>query len=129
MNLLSAFQLIFLSVLISLFLKLHVHIVQYLLSTTLPCLFIIAHKVSFSFFNLILNTLFFVNFFSCSFIHLFVHILFKFEKQFSLEYQLPESNLTISAIYLTISLIYIYIYIYTYLYKHNIYKHCTIHIN
>ena len=63
---------------VQLFLKLHMHIAQDLWSTIFPCLLIITHKNYCPFFNLVLNTLFFVDFFSC---YLFVHTLFIFEKQ------------------------------------------------
>ena len=43
----------------------YIQIVQDWSSATSPCLFIITHKVSLSFYKLVLNTLFIVNFFSC----------------------------------------------------------------
>ena len=52
-----------LSVILSL--KLHMNTLQNLSSTELPFLFIITCKVSSSFFNLVLNALLFVNFYSC----------------------------------------------------------------
>ena len=66
---------------VKLSLKLHMDIiVQSLLSTAILSLFIITCKVASSFFNLVLNTLSFVNFFSC---YLFVHTLFTVEKKVS----------------------------------------------
>ena len=59
-------------------LKLHMNIVQKLSSTALPSLFIITCKFSSSFSKLVLNALFFVNFFSR---YLFVHILFTVEER------------------------------------------------
>ena len=53
---------------VKLSLTLDMNIVQKLLSTAFPSLFIITCKVSSSFFNLALNTLFFVNFSSYEFL-------------------------------------------------------------
>ena len=80
---------------VKLFLKLRMHIVQDLLSTTFPCLFIITHKVSLFFFDLVLDpwSQFFLHFFSS---YLPACILFTFEKQVLLEYQLSECHLALS---------------------------------
>ena len=111
-NLLSIFQLIFLGVLISLFRKLHVNIVQDLLSTTLPCLLLITHKVSLSFFNSVLNTLFIANCFSR---YLFVHILFTFEKQGLLRISALRDSFGSIIFSLTVSTISLTIYIHIYM--------------
>ena len=80
---------------VKLSLKLHMNIVQNLLPMTVPSLFIRTFKVSSSFFNLDLNSLFSLNFFSC---YLFVHILYTVEKKVSLVYHLSElfSSITLS---------------------------------
>ena len=63
---------------VKLSLKWHMNIVQNLLSIALPSLFIITFKVSSSFFNLALNTLFFASFFTC---YLFVQSLSTVQKK------------------------------------------------
>ena len=59
--------------------KLHMDIVQNMLLTTLPSLFIITGKVSAFFFILVLNK-FFLNYFSC---YLLIYTLFTVERKFS----------------------------------------------
>ena len=88
---------------VKLSLKLHMNIVQNLLLTTISSLFIRTFKVSSYFFNLLLNTLFFLNFFSC---YLFVHILFIVEKMVSLVYHFRVLSSSITLCFT----IYIYIY-------------------
>ena len=56
---------------VKLSLKLHMNV-----ATTFSCLFIISHKVSLSFLNLVVNTLFFGNFHSC---HLFLHFFYSWK--------------------------------------------------
>ena len=59
--------------------KLHMDIVQNILLTTLPSLFIITGKVSAFFFILVLN-IFFLNYFSC---YLLIYTLFTVERKVS----------------------------------------------
>ena len=94
---------------VKLSLKLHMNIVQKLLPTTISSLFIRTFKVSSSFFNLLLNTLFFLNFFSC---YLFVHILFIVEKMVSLVYHFRVLSSSITLSFTISGNIYIYICIY-----------------
>ena len=60
--------------------KLHMDIVQNVLLTTLPSLFIITGKVSASFFILVLN-IFFLNFFSCYLLTVERKVSFKLEER------------------------------------------------
>ena len=90
------------------------HLVRDLLSTILPSLFIITHKVSLFFFNLVLNTLFFVNFFSClQFLPICTYSFYIWKTGLFriLTLREPFGSIIFS---LTV-LIYIYIYIYRYI--------------